>query len=359
MRVGVDGRTLVKGRRGVARYTFGILSALAELRTGDEYVVLLPPGPERAAAAGQLAALPSVTAVSGRGPRRARFAAAALTGRPRLDRALGGNPDVVWLPEPAPVAISHDVPVLLTVHDLSWEQRPGDFTAYERAWLSVAHPGALARRAQRVVCVSEATRREALASWDLDPARARVVHSGVEAAAGEAGGRYLLFVGALEPRKGIDTLAEAYAQARADGLVAPLVVAGDGRQRKLLDGLEGVRLVGQADDAELGRLYRGAVALVLPSRLEGFGFTPLEALAHGKPSVLSDLEVFRETLGDEGAVYVPVDDAARLAEALTEVAGDPGLRARVVEAGRPALERLTWERAARETHALLEEAAGR
>ena len=358
MRVGVDGRTLVKGRRGVARYTLGLLSALAALDTGDEYVVLLPPGPEHDDAAEQLAALPSVTAVSGHGPRRARFAAAAIAGRPRLDRALGGDLDVVWLPEPTPVAVSDDVPVLLTVHDLSWEQRPGDFTAYERAWLKAARPDALARRARRVVCVSDATRGEALARWDLDADRVAVVHSGIEwsGGAGEAGGRYLLFVGALEPRKGIDVLAEAYAKARADGLVAPLVVAGDGRLRKLLDG-EGIRLVGHAGEAELERLYRGAVALVLPSRLEGFGFPPLEALARGKPSILSDLPVFRETLGD-GALYVPLDDPTALAAAMTELAGNPDLRARLVAAGRPALERLTWARAARETHALLSEAAG-
>ena len=359
MRVGVDGRTLVKGRRGVARYMLGLLTALVNEFPDDEYVVLLPPGPERDAAAEQLSALPSVTVVRGRGPRRARFAVAALTGRPRLDRELGGNLDVVWLPEPAPVAVSKDVPVVLTVHDLSWEQRPGDFTAYERMWLRAARPARLARRADRVVAVSEATRRELLERWGLAGDRARVVHSGVDRPAStraSEGGRYLLFVGALEPRKGVDVLADAYARARAEGLVAPLVVAGDGRLRKLLRG-DGVRLVGHAGEAELERLYAGAVALVLPSRLEGFGFPPLEALARGKPAVLTDLEVFRETLGDEGAVYVPLDDAVALSTAMRDVAGDPALRTRVVEAARPALERLTWERAARETRALFEEAA--
>ena len=356
MRVGVDGRTLVKGRRGVARYTLGLLTALAHLNGDDEYVVLLPPGPERDAATKQLEALPSVTVVRGSGPRRARFASAALSGRPRIDRELGGGLDVVWLPEPAPVAVSKDVPVVLTVHDLSWEQRPQDFTVYERSWLKLARPAALAKRAARVIAVSDATRREALARWDLDGERVRVVHSGVEAGRPESGGRYLLFVGALEPRKGIDVLADAYAAARADGLTAPLVVAGDGRLRSLLRG-DGVRLVGHAADDELARLYGGAVALVLPSRLEGFGFPPLEALARGKPSVLTDLAVFRETLGD-AARYVPVDDAGALAAAMLEVAGDPDLRARLVDAGRPALERLTWERAAAETHAVLEAAAG-
>jgi glycosyltransferase involved in cell wall biosynthesis len=357
VRVGVDGRTLVKGRRGVARYTLGLLTALANEFPDDEYVVLLPPGPQRDAAAEQLAKLPSVTVVEGRGPRRARFAAAALTGRPRLDSELGGNLDVVWLPEPAPVAVSKDVPVVLTVHDLSWEQRPQDFTAYERMWLRAARPAKLARRADRVVAVSDATRRQALERWGLDEDRTRVVHSGVERPAStraSEGGRYLLFVGALEPRKGIDVLARAYAEARANGLVAPLVVAGDGRLRGLLGG-DGVRHVGHAGEEELERLYAGAVALVLPSRLEGFGFTPLEALARGKPPILTDLDVFHETVGD-AAVYVAVDDAGALSAAMQWLAKDAAARAEIVELGRRALERFTWEKAARETRALFEEA---
>jgi glycosyltransferase involved in cell wall biosynthesis len=354
VRVGIDGRTLVKGRRGVARYTAGLLAALAEHHPGDEYVVLLPPGPARKKAAEELSRIEAVEVVEGRGPRRARFAAAALAGRPRLDRELGGNVDVVWLPEPAPVAVSKDVPVVLTVHDLSWEQRPQDFTRYERTWLRLARPARLARAASRVVAVSEATRREAAERWDVD--RIAVVHSGVESpGTAPESGRYLLFVGALEPRKGVDVLADAYARARGDGLTVPLVVAGDGRLRGLLDG-EGVRLVGHAGEDELRRLYGGAIALVLPSRLEGFGFPPLEALAHGTPPIVTDLPVFRETLGD-AARYVPVDDPAALADAMRELTGDAALRARLVDAAAPVLERLTWERAARATHALLAEAA--
>jgi glycosyltransferase involved in cell wall biosynthesis len=169
---------------------------------------------------------------------------------------------------------------------------------------------------------------------------------------------YLLFVGALEPRKAPDVLVAAYAAARRRGLDADLVVAGDGRLREGVAG-PGVRRLGRVDDGRLARLYSGALAVVLPSWVEGFGLTPLEGLAHGVPAVVSDLPVLRERLGDDGALYVAPGDREGLAEALLAVARDPGLRARLLAAGRSATAGLSWQRTARATRAILAEAAGR
>ena len=91
------------------------------------------------------------------------------------------------------------------------------------------------------------------------------------------------------------------------------------------------------------------------SREEGFGFTPLEALSAGVPAVVSDLPVFRETLGD-AALTVPPGDADALADALLRLEREPELRDRLVEAGGERVCLLSWERAARETRALFEEA---
>ncbi len=93
---------------------------------------------------------------------------------------------------------------------------------------------------------------------------------------------------------------------------------------------------GRVDDAELAALYAGARATVLPSHLEGFGFTPLESLAAGTPVVVSDLPVLRETLGD-AAVFVPPGDSGALAAAIRAVVDDARLRDRLHgrRAGRP------------------------
>ena len=137
MRVGVDGRSLAGGgRRGVAHYTSALLRALAAEFPDDDWRVLLPRGAGEAPA--------GVTAVRSEWPSRVLFGAAAVAGRPRLERLLAGC-DVLWAPAPAPLALGNGVPFVLTVHDRSWELRPGDFTRYERAWHALARPRALAR----------------------------------------------------------------------------------------------------------------------------------------------------------------------------------------------------------------------
>jgi glycosyltransferase involved in cell wall biosynthesis len=297
-------------------------------------------------------------------PSRILHGVGTLTGRPRLDRLLGVDVDVVWAPAPAPLALGPRTPFVLTVHDLAWEERPGDFTRYERAWHRLASPQRLARRAARVIAVSRATAAAATASWALDPERVVTIRSGpgrppaggAVAALPPLPDRYLLFVGALEPRKGIDVLAAAFADARARGLDAELVVVGEGRLAGALGG-PGVRVLGRVGDAELDALEAGALALVLPSHIEGFGFTPLEALSRGTPALVSDLPALRETLGD-GARYVAPGDAPALADALLELAGDDALRASLARAGAARVAELSWERAAHETRAALAAAAG-
>ena len=396
MRVAVDGRSLRPGaahRRGVARYLRCLLEALAEVEPEDEYVVLVA-GADDPLPVGA----PNVRTVRSRVPGRALFGAAAVVGRPRLDRLAGGC-DVAWAPAVAPLAVSDGVPLVLTVHDMSFAH-PADYTRYERLWHRLARPEKLARRATRVICPSGPVREAALARWGLAPERVRVVRSGAgkPAGAGRAAdpgepepagaGRvadpgepepaaaapgepdparahavlpagvappYVLAVGALEPRKLPHVLVEAHALARSRGLRAGLVFAGDGPLRGELERSQAI-VLGHVSDEVLEALYGEALALACVSREEGFGFTPVEALARRTPVVVADLPVFAETLGD-GALRVPPGDADALAEALLRLERDEELRRRLVAAGREAVANLSWERAAHETRAILAEAA--
>jgi glycosyltransferase involved in cell wall biosynthesis len=205
-----------------------------------------------------------------------------------------------------------------------------------------------------VLCDTEAVRREVIEEWGLEPARVRAVPLAPPppcAAAPRSGPPYFVFVGALEPRKAPEVLTDGFQRARARGLEAELVVAGEGRLP--VEG-PGIRRLGRVDD--LGALYAGARAVVLPSWLEGFGLTPVEGLAAGAPAIVSDLPVLREVLGD-GALYVPPGDAGALAEALLRVEREPALRERLLAAGRAAIAGLSWAETARRTRAVLAEAA--
>jgi glycosyltransferase involved in cell wall biosynthesis len=337
MRVGVDARALRAGR-GVERYTRALLAALADGFPDDEWVAFVP-GREPVAPVHA-----RVRMVRHRLGGRVLFGAAAIARRPTL-AALAGGADVIWLPAPAPVAPG--APYVLSIHDRSWELRPSDFTVYERAWHRVARPRRLARGSAAVTAVSHAVAADLASAWGV---RADVVSPGVNGFGGEGRapaaaeprrGRYLLFVGPREPRKAADVLDAAYSQARARGLDAELVVVGQGAR---------------VDDRELASLYAGALAVVQPSFLEGFGLPPLEAAAHGTPAVVSALDCFAETLGD-AALHVPPGDADALAEAMLRIAGDDALRARLGGAAQQRAAAYTWERSAAALHALLVRAA--
>jgi glycosyltransferase involved in cell wall biosynthesis len=232
-------------------------------------------------------------------------------------------------------------------------------------------------------------RAELLAAWDLAPDRVRVVPLAPVPAAstngagagpvpaprraaegarpvpgprsdadGAAASRpFFLFAGALEPRKAPDVLADAFRRARSDGLDADLVVVGTGRLAPVVTG-PGVRIAGRVSRAELTSLYRDALALVLPSHVEGFGLTPVEALAEGTPVIASDLPAVREVLGARGARFVPPGDVVALAAALRQLAGDAEARARLAAAGHAAVARLDWRTTAAAARAVLAEAAG-
>jgi len=365
MRIGVDGRSLVAGGRGVAHYAAGMIGALAAAGPHAELRVLLPRG---AALPAPLGRLDNVTGVGHRAPSRVLHGSAALARRPRLER-LAGPVDVVWLPAPAPVAVGAGTPLALSLLDLGFAERPADFTAYERAWHRLARIGALARRAQRVVAITRDTARRAQARYGLDGDRMVVVAAGPGDPGPAAGPehvtavrarhgvpeRYFLFVGALEPRKAVDRLVAAHGRARAAGLDAALVLAGAGRLAARLAG-PGVHRLGRVERADKAALYAGALAVVLPSWLEGYGYPPLEGYAHGVPAIASDLPALRETAA-AGARFVPAGDEPALAAALAELAGDAALRRTLAERGAAELAGRSWPACGTALLAVLEAAA--
>jgi glycosyltransferase involved in cell wall biosynthesis len=190
--------------------------------------------------------------------------------------------------------------------------------------------------------VSERTKADAIELYGLPPDKITVTLHGVDPAftpGGGAGGGYLLFVGAVQARK--DPLAAARA-AREVGL--PLVVAGPEKEPRLARALrdEGADVRGFVEQGELLDLYRGAAALVLPSRYEGFGLPVVEAMASGTPVVVADEPTLREIAGD-AAVYAR---PGQLATAIRLALDD---RERLVPAGLARARLYSWDEAARRT----------
>ena len=181
--------------------------------------------------------------------------------------------------------------------------------------------------------------------------------------------RYGLYLGGFDPRKNLPTLIAAWRTVHAiTGL--PLVVAGEPRFGSLLPwetadrtaarvGLPSAAIVpiGAVKKEDLPALYRLATVFAYPSRFEGFGLPPLEAMACGVPVVASDATSLPEVVGDAG-ILVPPDAVARWSEELVRVIEDPVLAARLSAAGPARAAGFTWARTAQRTRAVYESLIG-
>ena len=255
-------------------------------------------------------------------------------------RAREARADVLHHPLPA-LARAAGCPQVVTVHDLAFERLPEHFSPAFRRWASLTHRRA-ACGADAVVCVSGTTRRDAMARWGLDGARAVVAAHGPgqELDVRSVRAEHFLYVGDDEPRKNLALLLEAHARYRAqagDGALE-LVLAGSARARQA-----GVRCEPRPD---LAALLGGAAALVHPALHEGFGLTPLEAMQAGVPVVAARSPGLAETCAD-AVLYVDPYDAGALAHELARVAAEPALRDELAARGRNRAAAFSWQASAR------------
>jgi glycosyltransferase involved in cell wall biosynthesis len=176
---------------------------------------------------------------------------------------------------------------------------------------------------------------------------------------------YVLHVGTLEPRKNVGVLFSAWNHIEEYGRPA-LVLCGaygwksDEIRRQVDQGVERGWLfhLGYVSPEELAALYRGALAVVLPSMYEGFGLPAVEAFHAGKPLVCSDLDVFREVAGN-AALFVPLDRADLWAARIEDLVSEPELREELEKRAKERAKLFDWHRAAEETVQAWREAARR
>jgi glycosyltransferase involved in cell wall biosynthesis len=265
---------------------------------------------------------------------------------------------------------------VVTLHDLAFLLHPATHTPASRAYYAAA--GESARRAQRVIAVSQRTASDAVRLLGLDPARVRVVH---EAAAPAFTPRrpeqlrplaermqldldrpYVLFVGTLEPRKNVPLLLEAFGRLRTHVDAQLLLVGARGWldepifQAHARSGVgDAARFLGALAEDDLAVLYSHAGVFVLPSVYEGFGLPVLEAMACGAPVVCSKAGPLPEVAGD-AAVLLPPEDAALWAGAMEEVLTDRSRAATLRQTGFARARQFSWARAARATREVYREA---
>ena len=350
---------------GIHRYGVELIRALAADESAAEfdYAVASIDDPD-------VAVGPRVVRITP--PRRALHFAWATTGRPPIERYARGTALVHVLTPAVPVATS--ATLVVTVHDLLPLRFPSWYPARQR-WLFKRAIRQATSDAARIVVPSKAVAADLADGTDIDASRVSVIPEGVdpifrrpvsevEVAAVCARhrirpGRFFLFVGAISGRKNLVTAIRALAAFRTAGPDVPLVVAGPrGRGAEEFDaetarlGLQSaVRVTGFVSAADLPVLLAAALALVHPSKYEGFGLTPLEAMAAGTPVLAANTGALPEVVGDAG-ILLPPDDVDAWATAMAQVNDDADLRRRMAQDGKAWSERFTWARAATETAAV-------
>ncbi|NLE76889.1 MAG: glycosyltransferase family 4 protein [Chloroflexi bacterium] len=360
MRIGFDARMVYYSQAGISQYILRLLQSLQRLDCGESEFVLLQ---------------------SRKDPRNLvtcdRFRRVSLwtpSHHPLEQWTLpleiqGLHLDVLHSPDFIP-PFRCNCKSVITVHDLAFLLYPHFLTKESARYYGQIDQAV--RRADHIIAVSEATRRDIMERLGASANKITVIHEAADPmfrpldrqAALErirerhpVGEEFILFVSTIEPRKNVPTLLRAYRQFRDDYKQdVKLVFAGS--RGWLFDDVfalvEQLGLaphcvfLGRVDSEDLVHLYNAARVLVQPSYYEGFGLPPLEAMACGTPVIVSNVSALPEVVGDAGILVNP-NSVDELAVALWRMLNDEPLRQQFVVKGLARAKSFSWEKAAEKT----------
>ncbi len=360
MRIGVDVRLAYHQMAGISWYAIRLLTALSKIDEENSYVLLQHRRQKK-----PLIQAPNVSFTTLFAPVHHRLEQRILSLETRFL-----NLDLIHSPDFIP-PLHNDIPAVITVHDLAFLLYPNFVTAESARYYGQVEEAV--KRASRIIAVSQSTKHDLIELLGAPRSKIDVIYEAAApifrpmprqearqrlAATGvHAPERFILFVGTIEPRKNLETLLRAYRLLRERYQTdAFLLLSGalgwlSDDIRELVTRLElenHVHFLGRTSTEQLLYLYNLADLLAHPAHYEGFGLTPLEAMACGAPVVCSDAGSLPEVVGD-AALLVPPDDEEAWAVAIQRVLADPALQRSLREKGQARARKFSWEQAARQT----------
>jgi glycosyltransferase involved in cell wall biosynthesis len=284
-------------------------------------------------------------------------------------------PDVCWMPiQQVPfLANRRATKIVITIHDLAFKYFPQHFPLMDRIKLDFFTETAV-KRADKIIAVSEATKQDILKFYPkTNPQKIKVIYHGVDKGdycqkiSSEKSAEilskygikkdYLLYVGALQPRKNLETLVAAFEKLKKGGdKKTQLVLAGQPawKSEKILEKIknskfkEDIILTGKVSFVDLPFIYQKALMFILPSLYEGFGIPILEAWASKIPVIVANNSSLKE-IGEEGVLKFEALEDEELLEKINILLKRDIIRIELIEKGTKRLSKFSWERCAQET----------
>lgn len=374
MRIAIDGRTITRSKSGVGMYALRTVESLLRIDTENEYHLFLVEETDQLAAPNlKKILIPGYDQIG-----RNRWwenvmlpsylknqsidlffsPAYALTMQPRLQHVFPFLPPLT-------------TKLVVTIHDVIGLVMPEMFTWKMRLWLRVFTSNA-ARVAHRIIVISQTTKNDVVRYTGCPPDRISVIYNSVDERFRpredmrerqrvqkkyNLPDTFILYVGNIEPRKNLPTLAQAYSLLPEPVKQNyPLVIAGGLGWKtgpileslKQYDSNDTIILAGYIEDEDLPTLYNLATLFVYPSLYEGFGYPVLEAMACGIPVITSNRASLPEVAGDAAILVDPLD-AKFLAREMERVLLDGALRKELQKKGLQRAAQFSWRQNAEET----------
>jgi len=372
MTIGIDIRVLARGKRsGVEEYLINLLPHMFELGRDIKFKLFYNSW-QKAPLDKNWLELPNVEVSEFRIPNRFLSFCSKYFNYPKVDKMLGGV-DVFFSPHFLIVGLSKKCRHIITFHDLSFEYFPEFFSWDKRFWHFSVNPRAQAKKADKIIAVSESTGDDLIDLYGISEKKVKVIYSGVgdefkpieknSQKCDEIKKKYnlpdkfILYLGTLEPRKNVVGLIKAFELLKnnKDGTHqdVKLVLAGpkgwlyneifETAQNSIFS--KDIFFTGFIEPQDKVYLYNLAELFVFPSFFEGFGFPPLEAMACGAPVITSNNSSLPEIVVDAG-LTIDARNYAELAFAMNEVLSDSDLRGILIARGLAQVQKFSWRKCA-------------
>lgn len=376
MRIGIDIRCLVEGRRtGVEEYTINLLENIFKHDQRNKYFLFLNSFKEPAIDLDKFRHFENVEVKRFRVPNKILNFCFWYLKWPKIDKMIGGV-DVFFLPNITFCAFSKKVKTVITAHDLSYEYHPETFSWKRRLWHLFVNPRKIFERADKIIAVSKSTGNDLQEYYGIDKNKVTVIHSAVSENLGPVDRnnpklleikdkydlpyKFVLSLGTIEPRKNVISVIRAFDYLKKNRVPGAeklkLVIAGthgwkDNRIFSEINASackEDIKFIGYVEEDDKKYLYNLASVFVYVSLFEGFGFPPLEAMRCGTPVICSNNTSLPEIVGP-AAIMVDPSKVDEIFLALKSIICEPDLREDLRKKGIARAGQFSWRMTAVKT----------